>query len=650
MKRIRFMYLLIITIFFFILLTSIYYYKTQEIAMSNAQNKVDELLLNYQALRTNVSQNQKKEIYSLQKLGIIDSEYFHPSLLSSTYNAKQVNINYNKLRKKENKKPIIIRFSSNNPRNLQNQATKKEIEILKKFNNNTINSYTEIIKKNNETFLYSAIPTKRTTKKCMKCHSKPNIAPNNLIDMYGDKNGFYENEGKIRALLTTMYPLDEDLNHANTIFIVLTTITFIFFSILLVIIFIFMRRLQVKIGLEINKNKEIQILNKEIKKHENELKILNTNLEIKIDKKTQELQKSLHIMSKYIIYSRTNLKGIIIEASDAFCDISQYSKNELLGKPHNIIRHPDMPKEIFKEMWKVIRSGKVWQGEVKNRKKDGNYYWVQVDISPEFDNNGNIHSYVAIRHDITAKKDFEIQHKQLVQSERLASMGEMIGNIAHQWRQPLSVISTGVTGMKMQKKFNTLNDEQFLETCDIVNNNAQYLSKTIDDFQSFIKGDSIKKVFKLENELNSFLHLVEGSIKNHNINIILDIQKDIQIDGYNNEFIQSIINIFNNAKDALTKNDVENKYIFISVYTKYNNIIIALKDNAGGIPDEVLPKIFEPYFTTKHQSQGTGLGLHMTYKLVVDGMDGTIEANNVTYKYNGKKYTGAEFLISLPIS
>ena len=131
------------------------------------------------------------------------------------------------------------------------------------------------------------------------------------------------------------------------------------------------------------------------------------NKEFLIVKKSKELNKSISIMSRYVIYSKTDLKGIITEASDAFCKMSQYTREELVGRPHNIIRHEDMPKSAFKDMWKTIKSGKTWNGEVKNRKKDGGYYWVEADISPECDEEGNIFGYVAIRHDITAQKKVE---------------------------------------------------------------------------------------------------------------------------------------------------------------------------------------------------------------------------------------------------
>jgi len=235
--------------------------------------------------------------------------------------------------------------------------------------------------------------------------------------------------------------------------------------------------------------------------------------------------------------------------------------------------------------------------------------------------------------------------KQLEKTEKLASMGEMIGNIAHQWRQPLSVITTLSTSMQMNAEANILSNEKLINSCDIINKNAQYLSRTIDDFKNFIKGDRIKSRFSLESNINSFLHLLEGTIKNNNINIILNIENNLVIDGYENELTQCFINIFNNAKDALIDNNIKEKYIFISAYKSNNKIIIEIKDNAKGIPSKIISKIFEPYFTTKHKSKGTGLGLHMVYSLIVDGMKGSIEAKNIKYDYNNSNYKGAIFTI-----
>ncbi len=237
----------------------------------------------------------------------------------------------------------------------------------------------------------------------------------------------------------------------------------------------------------------------------------------------------------------------------------------------------------------------------------------------------------------------------LKEQSRMAGMGEMIGNIAHQWRQPLSIISTASSGIKFQKEFSTLTDENLYKMCDTINNNAQYLSKTIDDFKNFIKGDRTKHIFNLYNIIDSFLHLIDGTVKSHNIKIILELNKAIEIDGYSNELMQCFINIFNNAKDILAENKITDKLIFITAIEQDDKVIIKIRDNAGGIPEDVLPKIFEPYFTTKDKSKGTGLGLHMTHDLIVDGMNGSIEAYNVEYKHGDIAYIGAEFIIILPL-
>ena len=248
-------------------------------------------------------------------------------------------------------------------------------------------------------------------------------------------------------------------------------------------------------------------------------------------------------------------------------------------------------------------------------------------------------------------KEQIIQNKQkdkiLAEQAKMAAMGEMIGNIAHQWRQPLSVISTSATGMIMQKEYNIFDEDKLVETCNIINDNSQYLSRTIDDFKNFIKGERNRTIFNLKDDIESFLHLVESSIKANQIEIILDLQEDIKIDGYENELTQCFINIFNNAKDVLKEKNSEKKLIFISTYKEQDEVFIKIKDNAGGISKDILPHVFEPYFTTKHKSQGTGLGLHITYNLIVDGMEGNIQVANKIYSYKNKKYEGAEFIITL---
>jgi len=246
------------------------------------------------------------------------------------------------------------------------------------------------------------------------------------------------------------------------------------------------------------------------------------------------------------------------------------------------------------------------------------------------------------------KKNKELLENQkiLMDQSKLASMGEMIANIAHQWRQPLSVISTSATGIMMQKEFGTLDDEKLLKSCKSINDNAQYLSKTIDDFKNFIQGDAKKEPFSIKENIEHLLSLIDSSLKQNRIELILDIE-DCIIDGYPNELNQCLINIINNAKDALLSISEDQRFIFLSTKVENNTLHIKIKDNANGIPNDIINKIFEPYFTTKHQSQGTGLGLSMAYKLITNQFNGKISVKNETFTYNDKLYTGACFTISL---
>jgi len=318
--------------------------------------------------------------------------------------------------------------------------------------------------------------------------------------------------------------------------------------------------------------------------------------------------------------------------------------------------HPEDKETVFQKVNAALKNDSInYQAEYRLLKNNGDIVWVRDKGSiVEWDTQGNPLRMAGSFSDITEHKKTEKilaeQHEKLIKSEKMASIGEMVGNIAHQWRQPLSVISIAATGMQMQKKHNLLDDNTFNKTCDAINDNAQYLSKTIDDFRNFIKGDTKSIQFNLKTDTASFLKLIDSSIKNSNLDVVLDLTENININGYPNELIQCFINIFNNAKDALLENnDEDNRYIFISQATINNNVIIKFKDNAGGISKSIIHKIFEPYFTTKHQSQGTGLGLHMTYNFIVDTMKGSIDVNNVAFEYNDKKHRGAEFTITLPI-
>jgi signal transduction histidine kinase len=229
-------------------------------------------------------------------------------------------------------------------------------------------------------------------------------------------------------------------------------------------------------------------------------------------------------------------------------------------------------------------------------------------------------------------KDEIAKNKQkdelLAHQSRLAAMGEMMGNIAHQWRQPLASLSMILQSYKHAFRANRL-DEEFIDKQTIqAKELADHMSQTIDDFRNFFKPNKNKEKFDPIKSITKVLAILEATLKNKDIKIQLNYAENIpHIYGFENEFSQAIINILNNAKDELIKKD-SNKLITIDLKTIENDIIISILDNAGGIPEEILPKIFEPYFTTKHQASGTGIGLYMTKQIIESHMDGKIIAYN----------------------
>ena len=239
------------------------------------------------------------------------------------------------------------------------------------------------------------------------------------------------------------------------------------------------------------------------------------------------------------------------------------------------------------------------------------------------------------------------QHHILFQQSKMAAMGEMLGNIAHQWRQPLSVITTAATGMKVQKEFGTLDDEAINRSVDTITDSALYLSKTIDDFRNFFKRDKTETNFSTNEVIGKVLKLTKSQFKIHEISIIKNIE-EFNLFGLENEFVQALINILNNAKDALIDKEAP-KLIFINVLKNDNKAIIKIADNGGGIDEKIIDKVCEPYFTTKHQSQGTGIGLYMTEEIIVKHMYGKFTISNIETIYENVTYKGAQITIELDL-
>ena len=228
----------------------------------------------------------------------------------------------------------------------------------------------------------------------------------------------------------------------------------------------------------------------------------------------------------------------------------------------------------------------------------------------------------------------------LIQQSKMAAMGEMIGNIAHQWRQPISAVSSIMMNIKWTAIEQGV-DKNFLdERMREANEQLKYMSQTIDDFSTFFKPNKEKEFFDLKAEVKKAYHILRASLENQNINLQIYSKRIITAYGYANEFSQVVLNIISNAKDVLIEREIKNPRIEIHLSKDTENIYCHIKDNAGGINKEIIEKVFEPYFTTK-ESHGTGIGLYICKEIIHKHMKGTLKVKNCE--------NGANFIISIPL-
>lgn len=232
------------------------------------------------------------------------------------------------------------------------------------------------------------------------------------------------------------------------------------------------------------------------------------------------------------------------------------------------------------------------------------------------------------------------QNAIITQQARLASMGEILENIAHQWRQPLNTVSWILNDIKIKAELGKESEIDIKEMTKKINNTIQFLSGTIDDFRRYTDRNDMAQTFNLKKTIESTIMLIFETFKRNNISITVDCDESISYKGLESNIKHVIVNLLNNARDAFEEKGIKNGEIVIRVYHEKDELIIAVRDNAGGIPKSILRNIFEPYFTTKHKSQGTGLGLYMS-KSMIEQMNGTIDVISIL----NKKTT---FIIKLP--
>ncbi len=233
---------------------------------------------------------------------------------------------------------------------------------------------------------------------------------------------------------------------------------------------------------------------------------------------------------------------------------------------------------------------------------------------------------------------------------RYEGMAEMIGNIAHQWRQPLSAITSLATGMKLKMELGIDKPNEYPDTLDQILGQTKYLNQTIYDFSGFLRTNGgEQKEFNLLEILLITLGIVEKSFTDNKIKLYMkDYSFSEKCFGLSNEVSQVLLNLLSNAKDALMESKNENKAIYVDMSEDEAFNIITIIDNGGGIPLEIISKIFDPYFTTKHQFVGTGIGLYASKDIIENNMNGSLIVKNIDEVIEGIHFKGASFSVFIP--
>jgi PAS domain S-box-containing protein len=406
-------------------------------------------------------------------------------------------------------------------------------------------------------------------------------------------------------------------------------------------------------------------------------RVLNKLLNKKVKNKTQELyekqkqyQNILQTINDFIW--EVDIDGKYIYASPQVEKILGYKPEDVLGKtPFDFM--PDDESEklklIFDDIMKNRKSILLLKN--KNVHKNGEFVYLETSGNPIFDKQNRLIGYRGTDRDITSKikiqeklkqnhikikelnKDLESKiseevkknHEkdaQIFAQSKMAAMGDMIANIAHQWRQPLSTISTTASGLKLNYEYEMLDNKSIPEEMNRIVKQTKYLSNTIDTFMSFLKDNRELKKENLKLIISNTLQILKSSLDNNFIKVNHNLEeiKSFEIETIPSELQEAIINIINNSKDAITENKIKDGLISINIKIQEDKIFIAIEDNGGGIPNKIIRRVFEPYFTTKYKSQGTGLGLHMVYRVITESLNGSISVEN--------SLNGAMFTIILP--
>lgn len=367
----------------------------------------------------------------------------------------------------------------------------------------------------------------------------------------------------------------------------------------------------------------------------------------------------------------TDLTGTIQFVNPAFTQITGFTPEETLGGNPRILKTEFNPPELHKTLWESIIEGRIWEGEFVNRKKNGEIFIEVAKITPIKNRDGEVTHYIAFKEDISAQKKVERelkdlnlsllgkideearrrteQERLLANQARLVAMGEMIGAIAHQWRQPLATLAMIVQRMHAVGTMKEISRDQLDDFKASAMRQIKYMSDTIEEFRGYYDKDKITESFSPYRCVTDAVQLFEPQFTPSGIRVeikAIEVKEQLTI-GFPNEFKQVILNLLGNARDAIMESRTnhgspENGLITIDISVKTQSImIIDIGDNGCGIQENVASRIFDPYFTTKEKLMGTGIGLYMSRMIMQESLGGSLNLL--------KSKEGATFRIKLPL-
>lgn len=335
-----------------------------------------------------------------------------------------------------------------------------------------------------------------------------------------------------------------------------------------------------------------------------------------------------YALNQSSIVAFTDARGTINQVNNKFCAISGYSREELIGQNHSILNSGYHPKAFFADLWKTIASGRVWKGEVRNRAKEGSYYWVDTTIIPFLGMDGKPYQYLAIRNDITErKKTEEALHRQ----DKLAAVGQLAAGVAHEIRNPL-------TSMKGYAEFLQLdeNDSERQEFLDIILDEIERVNDIVEDFMVLAKPQIVNLETKnIVPVVQNVLSLLEFEARKRNVHLHFDSKEEhILVSCDENRLKQVFLNFLKNGMDAMPNGG----NLHVGVELREGEVQISIVDTGVGIPEDKLKRLGEPFYTTK--KTGNGLGLMVSFKI--------IESHNGRILVESELNKGTSFSIVLP--